>query len=113
MLKEKRLLECTNIILISYQNNIKIFSIDSKQVKMIKIYCIICGKYRKFKNPRILYILLKKLGLSIVRSKCGNEYQKIFKEESIKILKILDLVINIDEYQKIYNHGWRKHKSRI
>ena len=61
MLKEKRLLECTNIIVISYQNNIKIFSIDSKQVKMIKIYCIICSKYRKFKNPRILYILLKKI----------------------------------------------------
>ena len=38
-------------------------------------------------------------------SKCGHEYQKIFKEEeSIEILKILGLVINVEEYQKIYNH---------
>ena len=42
-------------------------------------------------------------------SKCGHEYEKIFKEdESIDILKIT----NIQEYQKIYNHVWRKHKLR-
>ena len=30
---------------------------------------------------------------------------KIFKEEeSIEILKILGLITNIEEYQKIYNH---------
>ena len=40
--------------------------------------------------------------------------KKIFKEEkSIEILKILGLINNIAEYQKIYNHAWRKHKSRI
>ena len=33
--------------------------------------------------------------------------------ESIEKLKILDLINNIEEYQKIYNHAWRKHKSRI
>ena len=40
---------------------------------------------------------------------------KTFKEEElIKILnKILGLITNIEEYQKIYNHDWRKHKSRI
>ena len=40
---------------------------------------------------------------------------KTFKEEElIKILnKILSLITNVEEYQKIYNHNWRKHKSRI
>ena len=35
------------------------------------------------------------------------------KEESIEILKIFGLITNKPEYQKIYNHGCRKHKSRI
>ena len=35
------------------------------------------------------------------------------EEDSIKILKILGLITNIEDYQKIYNHAWRKHKSRI
>ena len=38
--------------------------------------------------------------LSIICSKCGNEDEKIFKEEeSIVILKILGLIINIEKYQ--------------
>ena len=53
----------------------------------------------------------KTLSLSIVYSKCGHKYEKIFKkEESIEILKVLGLINNIEEYQKIYNHVWRKHK---
>ena len=57
------------------------------------------NKYRKFKNPK------KALHLPIVYSKCGHEYEKIFKEEdSIEILKVLGLITNIEEYQKIYNH---------
>ena len=80
----------------------------------MKIYCNVCNKYRKFKNPKILYIFEKTFGLSTVYSKCGHEYTKIFKEEeSIEILKIMELIINIEEYQKIYNHAWIKHKSRI
>ena len=57
----------------------------------------------------------KTLSYSIVYSKRGHEYEKkIFKEEkSIEILEILGLINNIAEYQKIYNHAWRKHKSRI
>ena len=36
--------------------------------------------------------------------------KKIFKdEESIKILKILDLVINIEVYEKTYNYFKVKH----
>ena len=48
----------------------------------------------------------KKLSISIVYSKRGYEYEKIFKEEeSIEILKILGLINNVEEYQKIYNHA--------
>ena len=39
---------------------------------------------------------------------------KIYKEEdSIETLKILDLITNIKEYQKLYNHARRNYKSRI
>ena len=44
---------------------------------MIKIYCIVCDKYRKLKNPKISYIFIKTLGLSIVCSKCDYEYKNI------------------------------------
>ena len=47
----------------------------------MKTYCNVCNKYRKFKNPRISYVFQKTLDLSIVYSKCGLEYKKIFKEE--------------------------------
>ena len=46
---------------------------------MKKLYCVICSKDRKFKKPKILYLLEKTLVLSIIRSKCKNE--KIFDEE--------------------------------
>ena len=40
--------------------------------------------------------------------------KKLFKkEQSVEILKILGLINSIEEYQEIYNHVWRKHKSRI
>ena len=56
----------------------------------------------------------KILDLSVVYSKSGHEYKKIFKErDSNEILKIFGLITNIEEYRKIYNHVWRKHKSRI
>ena len=52
------------------------------------------------------HIFKKKLSLSIVYSKCGHKYEKIFKEEEpIEILKILGLINNIEEYQRIYNHA--------
>ena len=58
---------------------------------MKKLYCVICGKYRKMS-----YILEKTLVLSITCSKCNNEDEKIFKkEESIKALKVLGLIENI------------------
>ena len=71
----------------------RIFSIPKN---MKKIYCIICGKYRKSEKSKVSYFLQKTLVLSIICSKLKTEYEKLFKEEeSIKILKILDLVENI------------------
>ena len=53
---------------------------------MKKLYCIICGKCRKFEKSKISYLLEKTLALSIICSKCKNEDEKIFKEEeSIEI----------------------------
>ena len=58
---------------------------------MKKLYCVICGNYRKFEKPKISYLLGKVSALSIICSKCKIEDEKLFKEEeSIEIL-ILDL----------------------
>ena len=63
---------------------------------MEKLYCVICGKYRKFEKTKISYLLEKTLVLSTICSKCKNEDEKVFKEEnSIEILKILGLIENI------------------
>ena len=63
---------------------------------MKKLYCIICGKYRKFEKLKISNILEKKLVLSIICSKYKNEDENIFKEEeSIEMPKILGLIENI------------------
>ena len=62
------------------ENNIKMLSI-TENVKMKKIYCIICGKYRKFKIPKIPYIFEKILVVSIFCCKYRIEDEKIFKEQ--------------------------------
>ena len=56
-----------------------------KKIKMKKLYCFICGKYRKFKKPKKSYILERTLVISIICSKCK-------KEESIEVLKIIGLI---------------------
>ena len=63
---------------------------------MKKLYCVICGKYRKFEKPKI-YVLEKSLVFSITYSKCKNEDEKLFKEEEewVETLKVLDLFENI------------------
>ena len=63
MLKSKSLLEYTNSFSPNkYKKNdkIKIFSIEPKYFKIMKMYCNVCNKYRKFTNPKISYIFLKK-----------------------------------------------------
>ena len=68
---------------------------------MKKLYCVICHKCRKFEKPKISYLLEKTLVVSIICNKCENKDAKIFKgEESIEMLKILELINNIEEYQK-------------
>ena len=59
---------------------------------MKKLHYVICGKYRKFEKPKILYLLEKTLVLPIICSKCKNEDEKLLKEqESTEILKVLIL----------------------
>ena len=63
---------------------------------MKKIYCIFYGKCRKFEIPNLSYIFEKTFVLSIICSKCENKDEKIFKEEeSIEILKVLNLIKSI------------------
>ena len=96
MLKSKSLLDYTNCFLLIIMRRIiftKIFSITKK---MKKLYCVNCGKYRKFEKLQMLYLLEKTLVLSIICSKCKNDYEKFFKEEkSVEILKPLGLIENI------------------
>ena len=61
---------------------------------MKKLYCLICGKHRKFKNLKISYIFKKALVFSINCSKYGDKNEKILKI-SIERLKILCLVESI------------------
>ena len=120
MLKAKILLDYTNLFSSNdYGNNNKIIKkvllwINFRQIKMKNIYCTKCKKYKEFKKPKILHICDKILLLSSICNKCGSEDEQMFMEkESNEILKILSLIDNLEEYQKIYNHFWRKHKSRI
>ena len=67
-----------------------------KKAKMKKVYRVICGKYRKLKNPKISYIFEKTLVSSVICSKCENKDEKtVNEEESIEILKIIVLSKNI------------------
>ena len=60
---------------------------------MKKLYCVICGEYKEFEKPKILYIFEKTSVPSIICSKSKNEDEKTFKEEeSIEILRILGLI---------------------
>ena len=91
MLKGKSLLEYTNLFYSNcYEKSDKII------LKYFQQNLNVSKKYRKLK---------KTLRLSILYIKCGHGYEKIFKEEeSIEILKMLDL-INVEEYQEIYNQA--------
>ena len=70
---------------------------------MIKIYCIVCDKYGKFKSPKI-YMFEKSLCLSIIFFAVNvvmNRKKLIKQDKSIKILKNLGLITNVEEYQKM------------
>ena len=64
---------------------------------MKKIYCNKCHKYGKFKKPEISNIFYKTLVLYNICDKCGSDDEKVFQEEeSSEILKIVDLINNMD-----------------
>ena len=54
---------------------------DFEKVRMRKIYCTKCKKYKEFKRPKISYICNKTLLLSSICNKCGSEDETISKEE--------------------------------
>ena len=63
---------------------------------MKKLYCVICGKYKKLEKSKISCMLEKTSVLSIICSKSEPENEKIFKKpKSIEILKSLGLIENI------------------
>ena len=69
---------------------------------MSKLYCVICGKYRKFEKSKVSYLLEKTLVLSIICSMDKNEDDQLFKEEeSITILKVLGLIENINHIKNM------------
>ena len=49
---------------------------------MKKLYCVICGKYRKVEKTKISYPLEKTLVLSIIGSKYKNEDGKYLKKKN-------------------------------
>ena len=58
-----------------------------------------CNKYRKLERPNISYILDKILVFSIIFDKCGNNNEKVFKEEeSIEIIKSFGLINNMNDW---------------
>ena len=82
-----------------YEKNDKIILKHFQWLKRLRwkaLYCVTCGKYRKFEKPKISYILEKTLVLSIICSKCKNKDDKILKKKkSIAILEILGLIENV------------------
>ena len=49
---------------------------------MKKLYCVICGKCRKFGKPKISYPLEKTLVLSIICINCKSEDKKYLKKKN-------------------------------
>ena len=72
------------------QNN----SVYKKQnMKPIKMYFVKCNKIRKFVNPKISYIFDKTLILFTICGKCGDNNDRIIREENnFEILKIPGLI---------------------
>ena len=54
----------------------------TKKIKMKKICCNICGKYKKHKNPKILYIFEKILVLSIFAVNVEMKMKKHLKKNN-------------------------------
>ena len=105
MLKGKCLLEYTNLFShVEYKNNDKIilkhFQQILKRFKRKKSIVLFLVNIENLKPLKDRIILKKTLAFSIIYSKCSNEDKKIFEnEESIEIVKLLHLTINIEVQQ--------------
>ena len=78
-----------------------------KKVKLRKIYCIKCKKYKELNSWKYHIIVIKYyFFLVFLRSVEVKMNNHLWRENqlSIKILKLLVLLNNIEEYQKIYSH---------
>ena len=64
----------------------KIFSVTEK---IKKVYCVICGKYRKFEKCRISYLLEKTPVLSIIYSAKMKMKNYLKKKNQLRYKKIL------------------------
>ena len=54
----------------------------TKKVKMKKLYCVICGSYRKFEKPKISYFLEKRLVLLLFTVITKIKMKKKSKKEN-------------------------------
>ena len=79
-----------------YENNDNIILKFFQYLKRWKNYIVLfVASNRKVEKPKISYLLVKTLVLYIICSKCKNEDEKLFNEESTQILRILGLIENI------------------
>ena len=96
MLKSKNLLEYADLFSPNEYKNDKIILKYFQLLKRWKNYILLFAVgIENLKKPKIYYLLEKTLVLSITCSKCKNENEKLIKEESIVILKILSLIENM------------------
>ena len=62
--------------------------LTTKKMKIKKLSFLTCDKYKKFEKPKISYIFVKTIVISIICSKCKNEDAKIFKQSMEKNQRI-------------------------
>ena len=65
------------------------FSVDSKMVKMIKIYCNICYKYRRLKNPKDIFSKNHYVFSLFAASVVMNIQKYLKKKNQLKYYKLL------------------------
>ena len=65
-----------------------LFVVNIKILKTLKYYTFL-------KKLLVFFIIFSKL--------CSNDEKRLKEEESIEISKILDLIMNIEEYQNKYD----------
>ena len=63
---------------------------------MKKLYCVLCGKYRKFEKPKISYVLEKTLVFLLFAVSAKMKTKKYLKKKiQFRYCKMLGLIQNI------------------